>query len=155
MSGLVYSCPDDKYSNGGSSEKEHKALNSNIPDDGPALLLINYDIVFVVSHPQFTSTNSHCLSVQQVDDSTSMKRGRPQSRWQESRDAISEIAQEAIKYDTDGVEVHFLNNTASKTCKVAILLCYKRDRETHSDSQSKYEVEKLFDSVKLQGWHIC
>ena len=84
-----------------------------------------------------------------------MKRGRPQSRWQESRDAISEIAQEAIKYDADGVEVHFLNNKASKTCKVAISLCDKRDRETHSDSQSKYEVEKLFDSVKLQGWHIC
>ena len=84
-----------------------------------------------------------------------MKRGRPQSRWQESRDAISAIAQEAIKYDTDGVDVHFLNNKASKTCKVAILLCYTGDRETHSDSQSKYEVEKLFDSVKLQGSHIA
>ena len=84
-----------------------------------------------------------------------MKRGRPQSRWQECRDAISEITQEAIKYDTDGVEVHFLNNKASKTCKVAIFLGYKRDREAYCGSQSKYEVERLFDSVKLSGWHIC
>jgi hypothetical protein len=51
-----------------------------------------------------------------------MKRGRPQSRWQECRDAVSEIAQEAVKYDTDGVDVHFLNHSANKTCKVAVLL---------------------------------
>lgn len=67
-----------------------------------------------------------------------MKRGRPQSRWQECREAISEIAEEAIKYDTDGVEVHFLNNKASKTCKVAVLLSYKKRIEkltaTHSQS---------------------
>jgi len=83
-----------------------------------------------------------------------MKRGRPKSRWQECRDAISEIAEEAIKYDHDGVEVHFLNNNANKTCKVAISLCYKGDRVTHRNSQSKYEVETLFDSVKLSGRHI-
>ncbi len=60
MSGLVHSYPDDKYSDRGLSDKEYKALNSNIPDDGPALLLMNYDIVFVVSRPKFPSTNPHC-----------------------------------------------------------------------------------------------
>jgi len=84
-----------------------------------------------------------------------MRRGRPVSRWKECRDAISEIAQEAVKYDTNGVEVNFLNNKASKTCKVAILFHYKRDRAAHRLSQSKYEVETLFDSVKVSGQDIC
>lgn len=84
-----------------------------------------------------------------------MKKGRPISRWQECRDAISEIAQEAVKYDTDGVEVNFLNSHASKTCKVAISLHRRRERGTHFHSQTKYEVERLFDSVKVSGRDIC
>ena len=61
-----------------------------------------------------------------------MKRGRPISRWQECRDAISEIAQEAVKYDADGVEVNFLNSKASKTCKVAVLPHCRRDGQLTS-----------------------
>ena len=61
MSGLGYPYPDDKYSDAGLSDKEYKAPNSSIPDDGPALLLMNYDIVFIVSRPKFPSTNPHCL----------------------------------------------------------------------------------------------
>jgi hypothetical protein len=49
-----------------------------------------------------------------------MTLGRPESRWSECRDAISAIAEEAVKYDTDGVEVNFLNNNAHETCKVGI-----------------------------------
>jgi len=53
----------DKYSGDGEelSEKKDIPLNSDIPEDGPALLLMNYDIVFVVSRPKFTLTNPHCL----------------------------------------------------------------------------------------------
>lgn len=58
MSSLVYSYTDEKYSDKGSSDKKDKALNSDIPDDGPALLLMNYDIVFVVGRPKSTSTKS-------------------------------------------------------------------------------------------------
>lgn len=58
MSSLIYSYTDDKHSDKGFSDKKDKALNSDIPDDGPALLLMNYDIVFVVGRPKFTSTKS-------------------------------------------------------------------------------------------------
>jgi len=52
---FVYSFTDDK-----STLSDKKALNSDIPDDGPALLLLDYDIVFVVSHPKFISTMARC-----------------------------------------------------------------------------------------------
>jgi hypothetical protein len=56
----VYSYADDKYSSWDLSDRRDEGLNSDIPDDGPELLLMNYDIVFVVSSPKFTSTKSHC-----------------------------------------------------------------------------------------------
>lgn len=52
---------DGKYSDGGLPERKDESLSSDIPDDGPALLLMNYDIVFVVSGPEFESTKAHCL----------------------------------------------------------------------------------------------
>jgi hypothetical protein len=53
----IYSDADDTYPDKG--YKKHETLNSGIPDDGPALLLLNYDIVFVVSRPKLTSTKPH------------------------------------------------------------------------------------------------
>jgi len=61
MSDLVYSYTDDKYSDGGFSDRKDEKLNSDIPDDGPALLLMNYDIVFVVSRSKFASNQSSLL----------------------------------------------------------------------------------------------
>lgn len=55
-SDLTYTYADDKSSYMGFSDTKDKPLNSNIPDDGPVLLLMSYDIVFVVSRPKFTST---------------------------------------------------------------------------------------------------
>ena len=156
-SSFTYSYAEDKSFYTSLSDIKDEPRHSDIPDDGPALLLMNYDIVFVVSCSKFTSTKPLIapFHFEQVDDSTSMKRGRPISRWQECRDAISEIAEEAVKYDTDGVEVNFLNNKATKTCRVGILLHCSRDWATHFHWQTKYEVEKLFDSVKVSGRDIC
>lgn len=137
-SSFTYSYAEDKSFYTGLSDRKDEARHSDIPDDGPALLLMSYDIVFVVSRSKFTSTKPLIAPlVQQVDDSTSMKRGRPISRWQECRDAISEIAEEAVKYDTDGVEVNFLNSKATKTCRVGILLhCRRHWQLTSTGRQS-------------------
>ena len=57
-SGFMYPYTDDKYSYTGWSDMKDETLNSDIPDDGPALLLMSYDIVFVVSRSKFTSTQA-------------------------------------------------------------------------------------------------
>jgi len=41
-----------------------------------------------------------------VDDSSSMKGGR----WEETRDVLSSLADVTSQYDTNGIDVHFLNN---------------------------------------------
>jgi hypothetical protein len=83
-----------------------------------------------------------------------MRTGRPESRWKECRNAISAIAQEAVKYDSDGVEVHFLNSNASKTCKVVTSLYHIKEIKqlTSTCTQTRDEVEDIFDFVKLSRW---
>lgn len=44
-----------------------------------------------------------------VDDSSSMREG---GRWDEARNALSELAEHAGKYDADGIDIYFLNNSA-------------------------------------------
>jgi hypothetical protein len=48
----------DKYPGG---ELKDEAPTIGTPDDGPALLLMNYDIVFVVSGPIYASTKVSSL----------------------------------------------------------------------------------------------
>jgi uncharacterized protein YegL len=86
-----------------------------ISQDGKAykLIKLNYDIVIV------------------VDDSTSMQVGKPISRWKECREAISVIAEAALQFDSEGIDVHFLNSRRSGTCK------------------TRAEVDSLFQSVHL------
>jgi len=100
----------DKRADGKSSDKA-----TIIPHDGKAYKLkqLNFDLVIV------------------VDDSTSMTLGRPISRWEESRKAISAIAEAALEFDSDGIDVHFLNSPTTKTCK------------------TRRAVEELFNSVDL------
>ena len=49
-----------------------------------------------------------------------MSIGRPVSRWQECKEAISVIAEAALEFDTGGIDIHFLNSPHSRTCKVPI-----------------------------------
>jgi len=59
--------------------------------------------------------------------------GKPTSRWQECREAISLIAEAALEFDSDGIDIHFLNSPNSGTCKTSA------------------EVQELFRSVHLVG----
>lgn len=40
------------------------------------------------------------------------ERGESQTRWDEARDALAEIADIAVQYDKDGIDIFFLNNKA-------------------------------------------
>lgn len=75
-----------------------------------------------------------------VDDSSSMNvNERPdgsmgQSRWEEARDALAGMVQLAAQYDSDGVDVHFLNSEKSiEGCREA------------------GAVKQLFDSIVPEG----
>jgi len=84
-----------------------------------ALLTIrNYNVVFV------------------IDDSGSMSDRGPKGvpLWTEARIALGELAAQAQKYDTDGIELHFFNNV-----QVGTRLRNPRD------------VENLFNSVRPRG----
>jgi len=89
--------------------------SSGVSQDGKAYKLIkfNYDIVII------------------VDDSTSMHLGQPISRWQECTEAISLIADAALEFDSEGIEVYFLNSPNNGTCKTGA------------------EVKRLFQGVHL------
>ncbi|KAJ6463379.1 hypothetical protein C8R45DRAFT_518210 [Mycena sanguinolenta] len=53
-----------------------------------------------------------------VDDSLSMTKGgsnRGVTRWQEAGTALADLAPVAQKYDSDGIDIHFLNNRRSGT----------------------------------------
>ncbi|KAF9462031.1 hypothetical protein BDZ94DRAFT_1310049 [Collybia nuda] len=65
-----------------------------------------------------------------VDDSTSMKG----ERWEEAIDALKALASKAGSYDTDGIDVHFLNSNL-----------------TGSNMRSERDVQKLFSRVKPSG----
>ncbi|KAI0677261.1 hypothetical protein C8Q78DRAFT_960178 [Trametes maxima] len=66
-----------------------------------------------------------------VDDSGSMSKG---GLWPEARDALAALADVAAEYDTDGIDVCFLNN-----------------RKTGTNMTSAAQVERLFDSVYPKG----
>ncbi|KAG8751805.1 hypothetical protein FRC12_012256, partial [Ceratobasidium sp. 428] len=61
-----------------------------------------------------------------IDDSGSMTG----LRWTEARSALMGIAKEALRYDADGVEVHFLNAL-----------------QEGGTFKTPQEIERLFDSV--------
>jgi Mg-chelatase subunit ChlD len=71
-----------------------------------------------------------------VDDSGSMA-----SLWGQARKALAKLAAIASRYDTDGIEIRFLNNTGrtgNQQVKVNRLI-------------SEQDVERLFDQVKPYG----
>jgi gentisate 1,2-dioxygenase len=72
--------------------KEQQTIDSaQANDPGPAdplRRLVDYDVVFV------------------VDDSSSMVK---HSRWEEAGKVLETLAGTAMKYDTDGIDIHFLN----------------------------------------------
>ncbi|KAI0353131.1 hypothetical protein OH77DRAFT_1427924 [Trametes cingulata] len=66
-----------------------------------------------------------------VDDSGSMTKG---DRWKEAREALAALADVASKYDTDGIDVCFLNSN-----------------KTGSNMTSGAQIRRLFDSVNPRG----
>ncbi|CAL1700278.1 unnamed protein product [Somion occarium] len=66
-----------------------------------------------------------------LDDSTSMGCG---NRWGEAKHALSKLADVAVKYDKDGIDIHFLN-------------C----RKTGKNLKSARAVEQCFMGVGLSG----
>ncbi|KAL4076384.1 hypothetical protein J3A83DRAFT_4052337, partial [Scleroderma citrinum] len=64
-----------------------------------------------------------------VDDSGSMQG----SRWKEAKEALSGLAHIAREYDSDGLDIHFLNHSISAVSTSAA-------------------VDKLFDDVMPQGY---
>ncbi|KAI0832719.1 hypothetical protein BC628DRAFT_1348038 [Trametes gibbosa] len=66
-----------------------------------------------------------------VDDSGSMSKG---GLWTEAREALAALADVAAKYDTDGIDVCFLNS-----------------RKTGANMTSSSQIRRLFDSVVPRG----
>ncbi|KAI0331305.1 hypothetical protein GY45DRAFT_1345436 [Cubamyces sp. BRFM 1775] len=66
-----------------------------------------------------------------VDDSGSMSKG---GLWTEARDALAALADVASKYDTDGIDVCFLNN-----------------KKTGTNMTSALQIRRMFDSVLPRG----
>jgi hypothetical protein len=99
-----------------------KRAGSEVSHDGRAYKLqnLNYDIVIIVrtSRSYSAAILPVLINFIQVDDSISMQLGTPISRWEECREAISWIAEEALHFDPGGIEVYFLNSPISRTCKV-------------------------------------
>lgn len=67
-----------------------------------------------------------------IDDSASME---AYTRWSDTRSALETIANIATKYDSDGIDIHFLNSTTHDARNV----------------KSAVEVRRLFDQVHPSG----
>jgi len=97
---------------------------TGVSHDGKAykLIKLNYNIVIIVrTTPKLLLPPPVLIKyIHQVDDSTSMQLGHPISRWQECSEAISVIAEAALEFDSEGIDIHFLNSPNFRTCKVII-----------------------------------
>ncbi|KAG9008063.1 hypothetical protein FRB90_009103 [Tulasnella sp. 427] len=100
--------PEYNYSN-----EVHPDVAGRRANEEDLAILKKYDTVFV------------------IDDSGSMEG----ARWESAREALKEVVQMAVKWDKNGVDIHFLNSPKSVTS------CTKAERVT-----------KLFDEVKPSGW---
>ncbi|KAK7755775.1 hypothetical protein SLS62_002060 [Diatrype stigma] len=81
---------------------------------------------------------SHFDTVFLIDDSTSMQENDGQggfTRWNETREALGSVAPICVKYDKDGVDIHFLN-----------------DRRVCKNITSEKEVIEVFEAVKPVGY---
>ncbi|PVF96352.1 hypothetical protein CPB86DRAFT_787101 [Serendipita vermifera] len=65
------------------------SVNRRASVEDPLLQLVKYDTIII------------------VDDSSSMAG----ARWFEAREALAGVAELASKYDSDGIDIHFLNST--------------------------------------------
>ncbi|KAK3079449.1 hypothetical protein LTS18_004834 [Coniosporium uncinatum] len=84
------------------------------PREDPYKLLIKYDTVFL------------------VDDSGSMKKD---ARWAKAEKTLAACAERAVRYDPDGVDIHFLNS---------------KDKN-HNNRQTHQQVMDLFQLVATDG----
>jgi len=73
-----------------------------------------------------------------VDDSSSMANDRSdpkcERRWDQARDALSGLFEIAAQYDTNGIDIHFLNS-----------------KKVGQNVQTAKDVKRLFDSVRPRG----
>jgi len=73
-----------------------------------------------------------------VDDSSSMANNRSdpksENRWDQARDALAGLFDIAVQYDTDGIDIHFLNS-----------------KKFGQNVRSSKDVKRLFDSVYPRG----
>jgi len=73
-----------------------------------------------------------------VDDSSSMANDRSnprcENRWNQARDALAGLFEVAAQYDTDGIDIHFLNS-----------------KKLGQIVRSAKEVKRLFNSVHPRG----
>lgn len=104
---------DKKTVEGTTRPQVHPDVAGRRATEDDLSILKNYDTVFV------------------IDDSGSMEG----SRWKQAREALQEVVEMAVKWDKNGVDIHFLNSRKSVTG------CTKAKRVT-----------KLFDEVAPTGW---
>ncbi|XHG07365.1 hypothetical protein AWENTII_010516 [Aspergillus wentii] len=88
--------------------------------DSPYAFLGQFDTVFV------------------VDDSSSMK-GR---RWKEAEDALSAIAPICTQYDSDGIDIYFLNHRRASTSDTT---------GAYNNITTAADVQEIFNSVEPHG----
>ncbi|WFD35177.1 hypothetical protein MCUN1_002027 [Malassezia cuniculi] len=69
--------------------------------EDPLELLRDYDTIFIID-------DSGSMEVNEMPDGSIGP-----SRWEEARDALAGVVETAAKYDDDGVDVHFINDTRS------------------------------------------
>jgi hypothetical protein len=73
----------------------------------------------------------------------------------QARDALGELATQAQKYDTDGIEVHFFNDPRVGTgMRVSRILPTAGKLQSHAttiSTQNSREVENLFNGVMPRG----
>ncbi|KAG9103467.1 hypothetical protein FRC06_010575 [Ceratobasidium sp. 370] len=84
------------------------------------------DPLEMLRHVRFTRYKTVMI----VDDSSSMEG----ESWAEARDALAGLADAAARYDQDGIDVHFLN-----------------DSRVGTNMKNGVEVKRLFDHVRPSG----
>lgn len=84
--------------------------------EDPLDMLRVYDVVFLVDDSGSVSRDRHLrhrLTIQMSG-----------ARWDEARDALMDVAEQAARYDEDGVDVYFLNSRIKGTSmKVSCGIC--------------------------------
>lgn len=86
-------------------------------------ILQNYDTVFVIDGK---ACRSYAFGKIRADDPSRFQKDSGSmegSRWKQAREALQEVVEMAVKWDKNGVDIHFLNSRKSVTgCTVCCQL---------------------------------